>query len=305
MEIQQRSKELQLAIGGLRERWVNFGEEEALSTIAERYENGSEVDRLAYHNTLHTKSVIRRTTQILETLALKHPRVVTQDDVTIGGFAAGYHDVKQDWVPEEKLANGVILIKRKRATGRNEEESAEEASQMMREMNDRQQQEIFNQEDEQVVTEAILATIPSFDPALHTVTQPLVTPDSSIVTKAVTLADIGSAGMEGGDSSLQDCISLFQEENINFAATARREDLTESQKDTLRNMLLGSLQAQEQFITGRKILFPAELAYFPTELQGTVASLFTHFDEAEETIKRVVEYASHWSLDELLYYFRF
>ena len=177
-------------------QYIEKGEKEAVNLMKERFDNNpDERNRLDFHNAQHTNDIIRRTKNILS--ALEKIGFASWHDIEIGTLAAAFHDTTQKW--EESIIQDGPLSKiiRKRFTGENENTSAEEAVAFMEKSNQEVRQEIFSLKDINMAREAIIATIPGFNLELKTVVQPNLNGHSSFIARALALADLGAAGMDG------------------------------------------------------------------------------------------------------------
>jgi len=268
------------------ERFKSFiekGIEAALAKIKKRFEEPFAVkDRLPYHNTNHTKDVIRRTVMILQKIRQAVPHLVKERDISLGGLAASYHDTVQDW-EEHRLVEGEFSkVIRKRFVGQNEKTSAEEAIAFMNEANQESGEELFSEADKIVVREAIIGTIPGFDPDKKTVIQPHLPENASLVARAVALADLGAAGMDGASAYLAEGDALFREENLDILEAlsnpAKLDD--PALREYFRKRMIDWSNFQEAFAAGRKALLQAELAGIPEEARSEVEGLFNKFDES-------------------------
>lgn len=239
----------------------------ALALISERFEGQEVENRLAFHNRAHTIGVYRRALRIASAIT------VTPRDRLLIGIAASFHDVVQEWEPLEKEGGTVV---RKRHAVSNEEQSAEEAIAWMRESGFP-----FTDEDYQKVRTAIMATVPSWDADLKTVAQKDLTAGADVVTRAVTLADLGAAGMEPDVSTLEG-VSIFAEEQLDIADAIRGgiHRIPAQIQAAYKERFVTYLASQVEFIKGRKARLSAELSGLPPDKQERVQSLFEHFDES-------------------------
>ena len=269
----------------------------ALDIIRERFEQSSEKENnLEFHNTRHTKDVIRRTALILETIQQYAPDAVSDKDIALGKIAAAFHDVVQNW-EANPLPNKII---RKRFIKDNELASAEEARAFLEQENQKAEG-TFTSEDLGVIEEAIRGTIPDWEPKNNTVFQPNLTEQSSLITRALALADIGTAGMDGAEMFLREGDALFREENLDIVRTLQQsESITEEQKTRFRERLLQWTQIQPTFASGRKMLLQQELQGIPLEAIPAVQKLFEKFDESILAAKNRVEERNTMSFDDLV-----
>ena len=262
-------------------RWTERGAKEALSVVKERFEDrDNNVENLDFHNTQHTQNVIQRTEKIL--LAMREgDSSITEKDITLGKLSSAYHDIVQKW-EENKIQDGNFeKVMRRRFIGNNEKASARAALGFMEEANQEAGEEIFKDEDIEMVREAIVITIPEFDTERKTVIQPHLNKESSFVATALALADIGAAGMEGYNEFGREGDALFREENLDIlSALENPEELTLEQKEYFRNRMLVWSKFQSEFASGRKALLEKELSGLTSSVQDKVKDLFDKFDES-------------------------
>ena len=258
------------------ERAVETGTLRALKSIEARYEYASEArDNLPFHNRAHTEGVVRRTKIILTAIGLGNPNLINGRDIQIGQLAAAYHDTVQGYELAPTNEGAFTKLQRKRFTTQNEKASAGEALEYMHHVGP-----VFKEKDARAVREAIEATIPEFNPELKTVMQPNVTNNSSLVARAVALADLGVAGMDGPDAYLPEGDALFREENLDIEAVfTDKVDISPEQKEYFRGRMLAWCNFQPKFAEGRKALLDSEIAAIPMPARENVKALFNKFDE--------------------------
>ena len=260
------------------EEAIKDGITAALANISQRFEHAENpLDNLAFHNTQHTKSVIERTKKILEAMG------VNKGLVMLGEFIAAHHDTVQDYSVSEKDGKKM----RARFIEKNEEASIEEAVVYMR-----ANPSVFDEEDIEIVREAIQATIPRYDVEKKTIKQPhllesveaammrqrLMTDKSELVTRAIALADLGTAGMDDSESFVHDGNAIFQEENIDITeALQHPKSLSNAQKESFQKRMLDWTANQIFFAKGREALFDKELEGLPEKMERNVRALFTEF----------------------------
>lgn len=235
----------------------------AKGLIFTRFEIVSMPERLFYHTTGHTHGVIKRALRIADALRL------SEREKLLVIFAAAYHDTVQKWEPVEKSPGTIV---RHRFTVKNERESALEAVAAM-EASDGD----FTEKEMVLVASAIQATLPAWDMELQTVRQPLLTPESHPVIRAVALADLGEAGMDP-DAFLISSNRIFAEDQISLMKRVVRTDgpdeIPLDEQEEYRERFISWLKTQPAFAQGRKALLATEC--------GTpeVAALFDQFDRS-------------------------
>jgi hypothetical protein len=269
------------------ERGVDEGVDEAMGEIGRKYEDAEDVrERLPFHNREHSRGVIARAEAVLNKIRKAAPSLIDDRGVALGRLAAAYHDVVQDWEPNEMKDGENVKTMRKRGSGPgvNEAASAKAALAFMAKHNTVQQElgkdPAFTEDDMKTLAEAIDATVPGFNPEKATVTQPRLRPESSIIARAIALADLGEAGMDSA-AFLKAGDALFREENLDILEAMKDPSkLTEDQKDYFRKRMLGWSKFQPLFARGRQSLLDKELEGLPAEAADEVRSLFTEFDKS-------------------------
>jgi hypothetical protein len=206
----------------------------------------------------------------------------SEDELQLGLLAAAFHDVVQNWAPAT-TADGRLL--RRRFTGPNEADSAAEAVAWMCRVG------IFSAEQYDLVARAILATIPGWDAEHQTVSQPRLTHETPPVVRAVALADLGIAGMDGLPF-LQTGDQLFREENLDIDAALRRcrrrSDLNGAMQEGYKARMLAWSRSQSAFARGRRALLEQDLGNLQGDAREDVRNLFSEFETAITLAKDAV-----------------
>lgn len=257
---------------------VQEGIDAALAAIKMRFEQAENPeDNLDFHNTKHTNEVIKRTQKLLEAMKVDARRVM------LGRLIAAYHDTIQHYTKDASRGGGVEM--RKRDIGNNEVASAQELIAFFENNND-----VFTDEDREIVRSAIENTIPDWDPANKTVMQkkmmekidaslesPL-TPDSpALVERAVALADLGTAGMNGPEVYLPEGNAIFREENLDIPERLKDP----MQHESLKKRMLGWSAMQIAFAEGRKARLDTELKGLPNDMAKHLREdIFNRFDDS-------------------------
>lgn len=260
--------------------YADEGVNQALSLIKERYENSSEEkNNLPFHNVQHTEGVIRRTEIVLSAIREADPSLVSERDIKLGRLAAAYHDTIQR-SEENKVTDGQFTkVLRRRFAGANEKASAEEGVAFMNEVNSRGKS-VFSENDKDVIREAVDATVPSWDPVNKTVMQPKLADNSSLIARAVALADLGNAGMDGGEVYINEGKALFREEQLDIIEALKSGDVSPEQQEYFKKRMVSWHQSQVGFARGRQQRLEAELQAIPEAARDSVATLFSKFDES-------------------------
>ncbi len=265
----------------LLDKYTKQGVEEALIIVKERFENRKdEVENMDFHNSQHTQRVVERVRRILLTMK-DGGAPVTEKDIALGGLSAAFHDVMQEW-EENKVQDGDFeKVTRKRFIKDNEEASANAALEFMEKANQEAGKKVFEEQDISAVKETIEVTVPGFDPDRKTVIQPNLNENSSFITRALALADIGAAGMGGYGEFGQEGDALFREENLDILNALKDPNkLTSEQKEYFKGRMLAWSKFQSAFASGRKALLEKELSGLAPLVQDRVKDLFDKFDES-------------------------
>lgn len=260
------------ALNPLFEKAMEKGIIDALARVEARFEDAKNpLDNLEYHNTKHTKDVMRRTRLILNAMTKGDARLIR-----LGEFIAANHDTVQNYDVVE--ADGKKM--RKRHAVKNEEASAEEAIAYLETLTG-----LISAKDKALVEQAIRATIPGFtvnkEEGYATVIQPNLNEQSDLLVRAVALADLGTAGMDDPEDFVTEGAAIFREENLDIAEALQNPDaITDEQKASFTKRMLAWSDSQPSFARGRKALLDKELMGLSDEAQEAVRALFTQFDDS-------------------------
>ena len=237
----------------------------------------------------------------MKVLQESNPEIVQKRDVNLAKLAASFHDVVQKWEAAQTKDGEFTKTVRRRFIGANETASSQEVVEFMEEVNKEKSLEIFSIEDKQRLIEAIDATVPGFSVEKGTVIQPNMKESSGIIAKALALADIGTAGMEGSEAFLPEGDALFREENLDIAQALRENhELSETQKEYFRKRMLLWTKFQANFALGRKNLLETELLGLSENAQIKLKELFNKFDSSIEASRERALRRENMSFEELL-----
>lgn len=249
----------------------------ALREIELRYQNPSRPeDYLHYHNTNHTRAVIRRVETIFSLAKEYCDLSFLKNDERISIFAAANHDVIQHY----NLVNG----KRKSLSPQNEEESTDFALKVSLKMG------IFEPFEESKIKEAIHTTIPSYNSEAKTIYQPRLSANSSLPALALAISDVNGAGIDGPNVYTDEGNRLFLENNVDISTQILSgHRINTATLDNWHQRILDWSKIQIDFAKGRKILFQRELRYFPYPMQYPLENLFNKFDLSISAAKHNLE----------------
>lgn len=255
---------------------INQGIAHALRLVRERYEEpGDSTQILPFHSRQHTVGVIRRATLIL--------RAMHADEraVQLGRLAAAFHDTVRLQKPHPSTNNRDLCPH----ADASERASAAEAVAWMR-----QYPTMFTDEDCDLVTAAIMATVTCRDAEKKTIYQPNLMTDSHHVVRAVALADLGVCGIEGNVFAKEGDL-LFREKNIDILRVILRaknhSDIPPKEQEAYKNRILAWAQIQADFVRCRKARLEIELGNLDDVTKKRVRSLFTGFEEAADAVNAI------------------
>jgi hypothetical protein len=242
--------------------------EAARAIMLDQFTDQAPPKRLTFHVAEHMFGVVERAVLLGRALGL------SEQHITLLVIAASFHDSVLNWGLEHKYA----MTLRRMYKGANEEASVGRAHTWMR----YESGHSFGVTDYELVEEAILVTIPTWDPNARTLVQDL-RPVTHKIARAVALADIGEAGMDNesfGKSGTQ----IFLEENIDIVmALVTDDDLTTEKQLWFKERYITWLEGQVLWVEMRE-------AHLPIELQGlshadteAVMKLFTRFPVSKAT----------------------
>ena len=286
------------------------GETAALLKVQERFDfNENMIDRLPFHNSRHTKDVIRRTDMVLTAIREAAPGLIDEKTRSLGRFAGAFHDTIQKYEESRMIDGAQEKIMRKRFTVKNERASADEAVEFLEKSDKDADSELFSAEDLETVRRAIDVTVPGFDPEKGTVIQPNLTEQSAIIERAVALADLGTSGMDGPDAYIIEGRDLFREENLDIFRAFEKlgenpganpeRDLPPDKVEYFKKRMLAWSAFQAKFAEGRKLKLEDELSGLPEEAKGAVRKLFSKFDETIEASTKKFEEEKQMNFNDL------
>lgn len=300
---EQARQNLRESLGSMFEKVVSEGIDAALETIRKRFEDTGDStiedkkrpdDNLEFHNTKHTEDVARRVEEILRAIGADEKRVL------LGKLIAAYHDTVQAYERDERKDGSVM---RKRKIEENEAASYLELEAFMN-----KHPALFTDEDRRIAKGGIDNTVPRFDPELKTVIQPNVfksieatldrqfTADSpELVERAVALADLGTAGMDGSEAFLPEGDAVFREENLDIASSLGDPE----KREALMKRMMDWSRGQVTFAKRRKELLERELAGLPDAMKQQIGKLFGRFDESIAAAEKQLAKREQMSLEEL------
>jgi hypothetical protein len=259
---------------------VASGIAHALGLVRSRFEGNSNPDNdMPFHNVEHTEGVIRRTQALLRAMN------ADPEEYDAGVLGAAFHDVVQRW-EENNTADGKCL--RKRFVVQNETDSAAEGVAWMKATGG------FSDAQCDLMTRAILGTVPSWDPENKTVSQPRVPADATPAVRAVAMSDLGIPGMDGGGDFVRTGDALFREENLDVNRALRacqsRSGIAPEALEAYKARIMGWCRGQISYARGRRARLAIELGELSGAARAAVEALFGRFDDsiaaAEEAVRQ-------------------
>lgn len=276
---------------------------------------------MSFHNSEHTEGVILGIETILSVMQESDSSLVSDRDIAIGRLIAAWHDVVQEWEPnevEEKEGEfaGKKKLFRKRKIKDNEKASSGELVSFMIEKVSVTGAKIFTKDELFLVVESIDATVPGWDPENKTVSQPNLEKkkeDSrrnkkikiSMVEIALALADLGVAGMDGPEKFAEDGKRLFREENLDVLEAVKSRGIDGIPTDSqiyFKQRMINWLRSQSGFVQGRQKRLDAELQVVPESARQAVLDLFNKFEDSIGASVKVIASCESMTFGELARY---
>jgi hypothetical protein len=278
--------------------------------------------QLYYHNLNHALAVKRRANSIFQAirpvLAENYSlQALTRLEglISICGLA---HDMVQVFEPTPANHS------RKRFSGLSETETANKLLGYILQLNQALATEeldasfLFSDREQQIIREAIIATICIFDPQGSTaessffdysIYQPYLYDSQtkiSIVGGIIALADLGALGMDGVEAHIQDGILVFLEDNPHLQEIVLNCHYPNSiAQDVIKAKLLTMTRFIVDLAHERKARFEQEIAGFMPEMRQILRNqVFIHLNQDSiNQVKTLVPNHSSASFFELITFF--
>lgn len=235
----------------------------------ERFGPGSENPQ-TYHTEQHPRDVESRAMKIVYAINQAAPGTISERQRNLIAMGAAWHDVVQNWEPQNPSDAGTIREFRNRDRGSNEKRSAEELIDEMRKTNDQYPgEEIYTADDFKVVEAMMKATEPDFKDG--SAIQPFVTKDSPIEAQVVAMSDLGEALMEdsvqfvrGGNGEFQELyVGITRAINNALTSTQGLASLSNEDREFIAQKIKAWIEkGQPAFAEGRLNNLGKELAHF-------------------------------------------
>ena len=134
-----------------------------------------------------------------------------------------------------------------------------------------------------------------------TVVQPNLKEKSHPATLALALSDLGTAGINGGETFVKEGSDLFREENLDIKRALKSgHELTDAEKEFFRNRMMAWSKFQSGFAQGRKNLLEKEIANLPDNAKENLRQLFSKFDQSIKTAAQKASERELMNFDQLL-----
>lgn len=273
----------------------------ALRVIDERYTYNPDPENvLQFHDRDHNLRVGRVARGILSAICDADPNIVSFRDLLMAEFAGINHDRYIGWVVSSISVGDQEKLVMQRDIGTSEEKSAQEAIDEMDKTNNTKGVEIFTEEDKLATQQAILATVPGFDPNLGTVFQPNLTKDTTMVGWGVALGDLASAGVNP-ERYLKDGNNLFREEQIDvFRALLSGEPIDPYQIGFIRDRMITWSEFQITFARGRKQVMDQDISVLPIGAQKVLNRIFTKFEDSALAAAQIAKQRTRMDFPQLV-----
>lgn len=287
--------------------------------------------QLCYHTLDHALAVKRRASSIFQAIQPTLAKNLSADELkrleSLINISALAHDMVQLFDSSTLLGQP-----RKRLSGLSETETANKLLKYIQNLNqelttsDLKPSILFSDLDQQIIQDAIAATICRYDsPARivnykfsnHSIYQPYLyesQPKISIVGSIIALADLGTLAMDGVEKYIRDGILVFLEDHPHYQelilnGNSQIYNLQSCSGLWDSNLLKTKLLAMARFIVSfaheRKARFELEIAGFSPQIRQTLREeVFIYLSQANiKKIEAVVPTNTNVSLEELIDFF--
>ena len=246
-----------------------------------------------YHSLDHTILVMNRAVAFLDIVRSVQPDLVSDRDYDLVLIAGAFHDIIQDY--------DVVDGKRVRKAPHNEYVRAQRAAEAMRSAKTLDGLPAYSKGEIRLVVASIHDTVPAWDVENTTVYQPSLNSGSTLISRAIAYADIGTAALEGPEGIIRDADNLFFEDNIMLVEQIAKGNISDTEKLTVKGQILGWTYLQQDFIAGRKQRLNYELFGLPDDVQSVLREqYFIHFDESITAMEMLFEERSMMEFEELI-----
>ncbi|MEM8672713.1 MAG: hypothetical protein AAGF83_02400 [Cyanobacteria bacterium P01_G01_bin.67] len=291
---------------------------------------------LRYHNLDHALAVKRRAKTIFDAikpvLAQDHSSKELQRLESLIDLCALAHDMVQ-------LFDSAISADqpRKHIAGASETETANKLLKYIHCLNQElktynlDSAVLFNDYDQQIIRDAIAATVCKSDPqagkvshtfSIHSIYQPYLYESGakiSVVGSIIALADLGTLGIDGIDKYIQDGILVFLENNPDYEQLIEKlisdgyfqvgqeyDHYSFAADSKIKARLLTMTKFMINFAHERKARFELEISGFaPLAQQILRNQIFVHLSqETIDKIETIIPSQENVSLEELVNFFR-
>ena len=264
----------------------------------------TEAKQLYYHNINHALQVKRRAECIFQAikpiLAQSYSAQELWRIANLIDICALAHDMVQIFEPTP------VNQPRKRLSRASEIETANKLLRYIKNLelilatNELERSFLFSDREQQIIKDAILATICIRDPqgnrannffSDHSIYQPyLYNPQDkiSIVGSIIALADLGTLGIDGVEAYIQDGILIFLEDNPYFQQQVSSCDCFNfAQQEDIKTKLLNMSRFIVALAYERQARFEQEIAGFVSQIRSILRNqVFIHLNH--ESIAQVV-----------------
>ena len=171
----------------------------------------------------------------------------------------------------------------------------------MKQINREYGYDYFTEADFKVTREAIMATVPEFDPAKGTVVQPSLTSKSSLIAKAMSLADLYGTSLSPELRKTGN--NLWLEEHPGLRVDQRKygslENIPKEKQAEYRESMQKWLESQAGFAEGRKNQLESDLEGLPENVKEAMREHFKGYDKAIADARAYAEKVKSRTFEEL------
>ena len=294
------------------------------SYVLEQIKQETEQKHLYYHNVIHALAVKRRAKTIFQAikpvLENSTPLAELNRLESLIKLCATAHDMVQQFLPITEAHKS-----RKRAAGVSETATVTKLIDYIKNLNHKLSQQSvddsirFTDLELKIIADAISATICDRDPqagkigysfSQYSIYQPYLytcEPKLSVVGRIIALADLGTLGMEGVETYVQEGILIFLEDNLDLVELILNCDHPNSSDNKITQArFLNMTRFMVSLAQERQARFEREISGFTADARYILQhQVFTYLSPKNiKQIEDLIPTDENTSLGELLSFFR-
>ena len=290
--------------------------------VVDEIRQETKAKQLYYHTLDHSFAVQRRTKQIFQELDFVLSQSKFSPELERLKILADLCGLSHDMVQVFCL-HSTVGKPRQRIPGQSEIETANKLLRYIGNLNQElatyklNSSILFNDHDQQIIKDAIEATICKLDPqagkakysfSTGSIYQPYLydtRPKISLIGSIIALADLGTLGMEGVENFIRDGILIFLEDNLDLKNLILNGDRTNLDRMIVKSRLLTMARFIVNFARERYARFELEISSFtPIARQTLREKVFIYLNpESIAEIEQIVPIDDSTSLTTLIDFF--